>query len=154
VVNSDVKALEGKETIEVLQEIEININELMKMINIIALDEDGPNGKNERFTDKMKKAEQDRKAHKQEEQKKERERIDTLNYAKAQQAMESRMNKVFKKTGKGLGMYRSEQPKVKTITVKKDKDPDTMDQEYYLGMDLKNLEQVIEAHKNVPAPAK
>lgn len=39
----------------------------MKMINIIALDEDGPNGKNERFIDKMKKAEQDRKAHKQEE---------------------------------------------------------------------------------------
>ena len=29
----------------------------MKMINIIALDEDTTNGKNEKFTDKMKKAE-------------------------------------------------------------------------------------------------
>lgn len=51
----------------------------MKMINIIALDEDAPNGKNEKFAKKMNKAEQDRKAHKQEEQKKERERIDSLN---------------------------------------------------------------------------
>lgn len=49
------------------------------MINIIALDDEAPNGKNEKFIDKMKKAEQDRKAHKQEEQKKERERIDSIN---------------------------------------------------------------------------
>ena len=50
------------------------------------------------------------------------------------------MNKVFKKTGKGLGMYRSEKPKIKQVTIKKDKDPETMDQEYYLGLDLKKLE--------------
>ena len=39
----------------------------MKMINIIALDDDGPGGKNIKFFDKIKRAEQDRKAHKQEE---------------------------------------------------------------------------------------
>ena len=48
-----------------------HINELMKMINIIALDEDDPSGRT-KFTDKMKRAEHDRKTHKQEEQKKER----------------------------------------------------------------------------------
>lgn len=85
----------------------------MKMINIIALDEDTVHGRNDKFNDRMKKAEQSRKTHKQEEQKKERERIDQLNYAKAQLQMEQRMNKVFKKTGKGQGMYRSEKPKIK-----------------------------------------
>ena len=94
-MGGDMDTIPGKETIGILQvsilnlfiiiiifssqEVEININELMKMINIIALDDEAPNGKNEKFIDKMKKAEQDRKAHKQEEQKKERERIDSIN---------------------------------------------------------------------------
>ena len=71
-VVGDPSALEGKETIDVLQvsiffqislnfynfqEIEIHINELMKMINIIALDEDAPGGRNAQFNDRMKKAE-------------------------------------------------------------------------------------------------
>lgn len=54
--------------------------------------------------------------------------------------MEQRMNKVFKRTGKGLGMYRSDKPKVEQKVERKEKDPDTVDQEYYLGLDLKNLD--------------
>lgn len=66
-VVGDPSALEGKETIEILQEIEIHTNELMKMINILALDDDNVDGKNYKFTDRMRKAEQSRKTHKQEE---------------------------------------------------------------------------------------
>lgn len=126
-MGGDMDTIPGKETIGILQEVEININELMKMINIIALDEDAPNGKNEKFIDKMKKAEQDRKQYKQEERRKENERLDFLEFQKAQANMQARMNKVVKRVGKGPGMYRSEKPKVQQKVEKKEKDPDTVD---------------------------
>jgi hypothetical protein len=37
------------------------------MINILALDDDNMDGKNHKFADRMRKAEQSRKTHKQEE---------------------------------------------------------------------------------------
>lgn len=58
----DPQQLEGKEVIEVLQEIEISVNEYIKMINIIALDDNG--SKKEKFAGRMKTAENKRKEYK------------------------------------------------------------------------------------------
>ena len=54
--------------------------------------------------------------------------------------MKARMNKKVKKIGKA-NMIRSEKLQLKQEKVVKEKDPETADQEYYLGLDLRKLEQ-------------
>ena len=110
----------------------------MKMINIIALDENG--NKNEKFASKMNQAEKKRKEYKQDVQKREKEEITRAENQRAQEQMKARMNKVVKKIGKA-NQVRSEKPAMKKTKVIKEKDPDTVDQENYLGIDLKKLEQ-------------
>ena len=54
--------------------------------------------------------------------------------------MKARMNRVVKKIGK-KDMQRSEKVKIKNDVVKVQIDQDTLDQLYYLGLNLSDLEQ-------------
>ena len=71
-VIGDPNVLDAKQTIEVLQDIEINLNEYMKVIKYI-------HDENEGYAREVGKQEHKRKDYKTEEQKKERERQDRDN---------------------------------------------------------------------------
>mmetsp|Transcript_34670 Transcript_34670/g.53103 ORF Transcript_34670/g.53103 Transcript_34670/m.53103 type:complete len:132 (-) Transcript_34670:106-501(-) len=118
-VVGDPNVLEAKQTIDVLQDIEISLNEFMKLIQYIQDD-------NDVFAKEVQKQEHRRKDNKTEEQKKERERQDRENQEKLQREMKARMNRQVKKTGK-MDMERSEKPRVKQKQVRKIEDEETLD---------------------------
>ena len=135
----DTGTLDAKTPVQILVDIEISLNEYMKILKYVHNEDRDKDG---RHTDILEKAviaqEKARKTIKQEEQKAAREREESAQNAKLQLQMKERMNKKVKKIGK-IPMTQSQKPKLEKKEVKKEIDADTADQLLYLGMDLKML---------------
>lgn len=140
----DGPATEGKQTIEILkvssnsifsffvQDIEVAIEDNMKFLSYVVEYQDF------KFKDKVKRAEKKLKDDRTQAQKIQREKDIREQNNKLQEDMKARMNRVVKKIGKP-DMKRLYKKPLEEKKVEQKVDPETQDQLYYLGLDLKEL---------------
>lgn len=140
--NEREASLDGKPPIEILQEIELRLNDHMRLIKYVHDDpDDGPE-----FHHKVKGLVENRRAAKQAEA---RGKINDELRKKAeiaQKRLEAKETLRVKKFGKPA-TSRSAKPKIKQKIVKKELDEETRDQLEYLGLELKDVpDSAEEAH--------
>lgn len=129
--NVSAAALEAKPPIEILQDIELKLNDHMRLIKYVH--DDGPE-----FHLKVKALVENRRSAKQAEV---RFKINEEIQKKAKIAQErlvAKENLRVKKFGKPA-TSRSAKPKIKQKIVKKEMDEETRDQLMYLGLELKDV---------------
>ena len=136
----DTSTLDAKSAVQILGDIEIALNEYMKLIKYVYISKQDKDGKQvgDQFKDIVIALERERKELKQKESKNAKEEKEREETAKNQQMMKERMNKKVKKIGK-MKMTRSEKPQLEKKEVVKEIDEDTADQMLYLGYDLKTM---------------
>ena len=128
----------GKQPINILHEIELDINNNIKTIDYIVKKDKLPTQEEGPWYNLVKRQEAARKNARQEEQKRERDKQERIVKAEKQEANEKKQKRVAKKIGK-KEMYRSAKEKVKHVEKKVVVDDETLDYFQYLGGDIKTL---------------